>query len=74
MPGSFGQTHAQTTLEGLLDGWGAVGLDSLKSLISKIRVALTHAGLPGTELIRNAFGAYQFRLHATDGSTWTPPR
>lgn len=36
--------------------------NSLKSLISKIRAALTHAGLPGTELIRNAFGAYQFRL------------
>jgi DNA-binding SARP family transcriptional activator len=36
--------------------------NSLKSLISKLRAALTHAGLPGTELIRNAFGAYQFRL------------
>jgi hypothetical protein len=36
--------------------------NSLKSLISKIRAALMHAGLPGTELIRNAFGAYQFRL------------
>jgi DNA-binding SARP family transcriptional activator len=48
--------------------------NSLKSLISKIRAALTHADLPGTELIRNAFGAYQFRLPATDGSTWTPPR
>jgi SARP family transcriptional regulator, regulator of embCAB operon len=36
--------------------------NSLKSLISKIRAALTHAGLPGGELIRNAFGAYQFRL------------
>jgi DNA-binding SARP family transcriptional activator len=35
---------------------------SLKSLISKIRAAMTRAGLPGTELIRNAFGAYQFRL------------
>jgi DNA-binding SARP family transcriptional activator len=36
--------------------------NSLKSLISKIRAALTHAGLPGPELIRSAFGAYQFRL------------
>src|SRR5215470_17093377 len=35
---------------------------SLKSLVSKIRAALTHAGLPGADLIRNAFGAYQFRL------------
>lgn len=35
---------------------------SLKSLISKIRAALIRAGLPGTELVRNAFGAYQFRL------------
>jgi DNA-binding SARP family transcriptional activator len=35
---------------------------SLKSLISKIRAPLTQAGLPGTELIRHAFGAYQFRL------------
>lgn len=36
--------------------------NSLKSLISKIRAALSRAGLPGHELIRNAFGAYQFRL------------
>jgi len=35
---------------------------SLKSLISKIRAALSRAGLPGAELIRGAFGAYQFRL------------
>jgi len=36
--------------------------NSLKSLVSKIRAALTRAGLPGAELIRNAFGAYQFRF------------
>lgn len=35
---------------------------SLKAIISKVRAALSRAGLPGTELIRNAFGAYQFRL------------
>ncbi len=35
---------------------------SLKSLVSKVRAALARAGLPGAELIRNAFGAYQFRL------------
>ena len=35
---------------------------SLKSLVSKVRAALTRSGLPGPELVRNAFGAYQFRL------------
>jgi SARP family transcriptional regulator, regulator of embCAB operon len=35
---------------------------SLKSVVSRIRGALARAGLPGHELIRNAFGAYQFRL------------
>jgi DNA-binding SARP family transcriptional activator len=35
---------------------------SLKAIVSKVRAALSRAGLPGTELIRNAFGAYQFRL------------
>jgi DNA-binding SARP family transcriptional activator len=35
---------------------------SLKSIVSKVRAALIRAGMPGTELIRNAFGAYQFRL------------
>jgi DNA-binding SARP family transcriptional activator len=35
---------------------------SLKSIVSKVRAALGRAGLPGTELIPNAFGAYQFRL------------
>jgi DNA-binding SARP family transcriptional activator len=37
---------------------------SLKAVISKLRSTLTAAGLPGRELIRNAFGAYQFRLPA----------
>ena len=36
--------------------------NSLKSLISKIRAALSRDGLPGSALIRSAFGAYQFRL------------
>jgi DNA-binding SARP family transcriptional activator len=44
--------------DGLPSAWDV----SLKSLISKVRAALTGAGLPGAELIRNAFGAYQFRL------------
>jgi DNA-binding SARP family transcriptional activator len=35
---------------------------SLKSILSKIRAALSRAGLPGAELIRNGFGAYQFQL------------
>jgi DNA-binding SARP family transcriptional activator len=35
---------------------------SLKAIVSKVRAALSRAGLPGTELIRNTFGAYQFRL------------
>jgi DNA-binding SARP family transcriptional activator len=35
---------------------------SLKAIVSKVRAALSRAGLPGAELIRNAFGAYQFRL------------
>jgi len=42
------------------DAWSA----SLKALISKLRSTLVRAGLPGSELIRNAFGAYQFRLPA----------
>ena len=35
---------------------------SLKAIVSKVRAAISRAGLPGAELIRNAFGAYQFRL------------
>jgi DNA-binding SARP family transcriptional activator len=35
---------------------------SLKSILSKIRAALSRAGLPGAKLIRNSFGAYQFQL------------
>lgn len=39
-------------------GWDS----SLKAIVSKVRAALSRAGLPGTELIRNAFGSYQFQL------------
>jgi DNA-binding SARP family transcriptional activator len=48
--------------------WGddlpAAWASSLKSLISRLRSALTDVGLRGGELIRNAFGTYQFRLPA----------
>src|ERR1700730_11671719 len=43
---------------GLPSAWES----SLKSILSKIRAALSRAGLPGAELIRNSFGAYQFQL------------
>ena len=33
-----------------------------KAIVSKVRAAISRAGLPGAELIRNAFGGYQFRL------------
>jgi len=35
---------------------------SLKALISKLRAALAKAEMPSAELIRNAFGTYQFHL------------